>query len=747
MTTASKEQSNKQLISGERLCRLLKFSGFKSMPLVLQTEATECGLACIAMVAGYHGFKSDLNWLRSHFQVSLKGASLSELIATCGELNLSTRALKLDIDDLKHLKLPCILHWDLNHFVVLRKVNKTSVCIYDPACGKREMSLSDFGKHFTGIALEATPNSSFKKQKQQTPLSLSMFYKNISGLMPSLIKVFLLSILLQVFALASPYYMQLVVDEVLLSVDLNLLYVLAFGFAMLAVIELATRALRSTLILYFSNILNIQITFGTVITPLVVHHLLRLPLDFFEKRHIGDVLSRFGSLTKVKEILTTGIVEAIVDGLMALATLVMIFLYSAQLGAVVCIAVLLYVVVRILLYMPLKQLSEEAILAGAKEQSHFIESVKGIMSIKLFARENYRQNTWQNAQADFINCGIRLGKLQIHFRWLNDAIFAIENVLIIFLAAKLIIDNQLSVGMLFAFVSYKKQFIDKMVNLTEKLVEFKMLQLHLGRIADIALHKQEKNLYSDSAHKQPLTESSAYKETADKNLDLSSNHNTAKAPVHNKAILELKGLSFRYHKNEPLIFDNLDLSVLEGESIAIIGPSGCGKSTLMKLMLGLFQPLTGKVQFKNDDINNIGLSSYRQQTGAVMQDDQLLSGTISDNVSFFSEHIEQSKLNQACQLAAIDKDIANMPMGFNTFIGDMGSILSGGQKQRVLLARALYKQPSILYLDEATSHLDPHIEQQVNAAIKNLSITRMHNGQLVDVTKKIKSQVPTINND
>ncbi|KGJ92484.1 peptidase domain-containing ABC transporter [Thalassotalea sp. ND16A] len=725
---------------------LLRFKGFSRLPLILQTEAAECGLAAIAMVANFYGLKTDLNWLRQHFSISLKGASLQQLMNICAALNFSSRALRLELNDLKKLTTPCVLHWDLNHFVVLKKVTGSYIVIHDPAFGEKKLKLTQVSKHFTGVALEMSPNKDFKKSKQTVRMKLSDFYSKMTGLIPSLLKVFLLSVLLQMFALTSPYYMQLVVDEVILSQDSNLLLVLALGFALLGIIELATKALRSTVILHFSNVLNIQMAAN------LFQHLLRLPLSFFEKRHIGDVVARFSSLQQVKDMLTTGIIEAVVDGLMAIATLVMIFLYSPTLAAIVCIAIGSYAIVRAMLFKPLKQLSEETIVARAKEQSNFMESVRGIQSIKLFGGESQRQNLWHNAYAEQVNCSIQLGKFQIHFGWLNDGIFVVENVLVVYFAATLVISGELTVGMLFAFMSYKRQFIAKMVNLIEKLIEFNMLSLHLNRLADIAQCKQEANLRTTAGVKTGDNHTDAVAVT------VNNSHFTAPANAQLSGEISLVNVGFQYCAHEPLLFQQINLNIAQGESVAIIGPSGCGKTTLLKLMLGLFTPSYGKVCVSDVDIKHLGLSHYRSQISAVMQDDQLLSGSIVDNICFFAEQVDFARVTFVAQLAAIDKDIAAMPMGYNSLVGDMGNTLSGGQKQRLLLARALYKQPKILFLDEATSHLDSEVESLVNHAVKQLNITRIiiahrldtilsadkiysfQQGQLIEVTEKIRAQ-------
>ncbi|WP_440054572.1 peptidase domain-containing ABC transporter [Pseudoalteromonas sp. T1lg65] len=673
----------------ENPMHLLKFSAAKRLPVILQSEAAECGLASLAMVAAYYGYKTDLTTLRQQHEISLKGSNLEELMQIADKLKLSCRALRLELEHLHKLKTPCILHWDLNHFVVLKRVSKNTVEIHDPAIGVRKYSVSEFSKHFTGVALELTPTEEFRSEDSRVNLKLSDFWSKVTGFKSALVKVFILSLLLQVFAIATPYYMQLVVDEVVLSYDKNLLAILAIGFALLMFVEMITNAVRSILLLHFGNLMSIQLGAN------LFYHLIRLPLRYFEKRHIGDVVSRFGSLQQVKELLTQGVIEALIDGLMALATLVMIFIYSPKLSAVVMMAICLYACVRIALYRPLRQTSEEMIVNSAREQSNFMETVRGIQTIKLFGREVQRQSVWHNKYADSLNSEIRVGHLNIGYAALNKVIFGLENVLVVYIAALLVMDGDLTIGMLFAFMAYKRQFIDKTAGLIEKAIEFKMLNLHFNRLGDISLTEKEQHICGDGSHRKLTGQ------------------------------LTLKNIAYRYSQKEEPIFRNFNLDIEPGESIAIVGPSGCGKTTLLKIMLGLFEPDDGKVLVDGTDIRQLGLSSFRSQIAGVMQDDQLLSGSIADNISFFDPLLDMEKVKWAAKIAAVDKDIQSMTMGYNTLVGDMGAALSGGQIQRVLLARALYREPKILFMDEATSNLDTNLESIVNNAVKALDITRV----------------------
>lgn len=697
---------------------LLRYGWGKKLPIIIQTEVAECGLASMAMVANYHGHQVDLNALRRKFSISSKGATLQGLIKLADDLQLSSRPLRLSLSELSQLQKPCILHWDLNHFVVLKSVKGDKITIHDPAIGVRTMSRAEASKHFTGVALELTPTPDFEPEKIAKKARFSDFWSRIIGLKRVLIQILILSILLQIFAIAAPFYTQLVVDDVIISRDLDLLLILALGFGLLALVNIVVTALRSVVILYMGTQLNIQMAAN------LFRHLLKLPMEYFEKRHIGDVISRFGSLQTVKDLLTTGVIETIVDGIMAIGLLVMMFIYSPLLGFIVTIAVVLYIILRLLLYRPYRQLNEESIVANAKQNSNFMETVRAIQSVKLFGNETQRQTVWHNYYADEVNAGIKVGKLTIGYQFINGLIFGVENIIVIYLAATQVIDSLMTIGMLYAFMSYKSQFTGKASALVDKVIQFKMLSLHMERLGDIILSEQEKDV--------------------DGNRVLSQ--------VEGK--LELEDISFKYSDNEPLILDGLELTVEPGSSVAIVGPSGTGKTTLMKIMLGLMEPATGKVMLDGTDIRQVGLKTYRQQIGTVMQSDQLLSGSIADNICFFDPNFDQEKVEECAKMAAIHEDIVRMPMAYHTLIGDMGSSLSGGQKQRVLLARALYKNPKILFLDEATSHLDVGLETMVNDTIKQLDITRvviahrpetikmadqvffLHAGQLTNIPQK-----------
>ena len=660
-----------------------------SLKPILQSEAAECGLASLAMVADAHGLKIGLPELRRRFSLSLKGARLDHLIRIAQQLGFSTRPLRLDMEDLGKLKLPCILHWDLNHFVVLAKVGKDKVTVLDPAFGERRMPLSEVSDHFTGVALELAPTAEFKPQKAVPSVSARQLTGPIRGLWPALGQILALSIALQVFVVLAPFFMQWVVDQVLVSADRDLLTVLGLGFGLALLLQIGIGLLRGWSVVVLSSRLGLQ-WMGNVFA-----HALRLPLDFFEKRHLGDVTSRMASVQAIQRTLTTSFVEALIDGLMAVVTLGLMLVYSWKLALVTLLAVGLYLGIRALAYRPVRDRTEKQLVAAAKQQSHLLESLRGMQSLKVAGQEPPRRATYENLMVDTVNQEIGLAKMGLGFNSASQLVFGVERIAVIWIGATLAMQSVFSVGMLIAYLAYKDQFAGRAAGLIDKWIEFRMLRLHGERLADIVLTPPE--------DAQDLPE--------------------AASPVH--ARIEVEGLGFRYAEGEPWVLKDCSFTIEPGESVAIVGASGCGKTTLVKLLLGLLVPTEGTIRIGAQDLRKVGPRTVRAIAGAVMQDDQLFAGSVAENISFFDQHHDPARIEHAARLAAVHAEIAAMPMGYHSLIGDMGSSLSGGQKQRLLLARALYREPKLLFLDEATSHLDVANERLVNQAVRELALTKV----------------------
>ncbi len=658
------------------------------MPVVLQSEAAECGLACLAMVAAHYGNHSTLADLRRKHGVSMAGITLHDLMAIADRMGLAGRALSLELDELPQLQLPCVVHWDFRHFVVLREVGRGGVVLHDPAIGERRLSLKEFAEHFTGVALELAPTADFRVRARAPELRLGQLFGRFVHLRSALARVFALALALEIIAICTPFYLQWVVDEVLITVDRTLLTTLALGFGLLVVFQSALTVFRSWVLMSISASIKLQGK-GNLFT-----HLQKLPVAFFEARQLGDIVSRFGSVDHIQRAITTELVEAVLDGVLAVGTLLVMFLFSPLLASLVLAGFLLYAGLRAALYAPMRAGMTEEIVWSAREQGHFIETVRAVKTIKLMSGLDKRRSQWLNLLVEAVNRELTVERLRIVQRAANVAITGLLNVLVIWLGARMVLESSFTAGMLIAFVSYKTQFLSRGVGLADKYMDLRMLRLHADRLADVVLAEPEK---VDGGR-------------PDKRITPS---------------VELRDLRFRYSDHDPWVLDGVSFRIAEGESVAVVGPSGCGKTTLLKVLSSLLEPSAGEIFIGGEPLRHIGLANYRRQLGVVMQEDQLISGTIADNISFFSHRPSRRRIEECARLASIHDDIAAMPMGYESLIGDMGTSLSGGQKQRVLLARALYRRPRILLLDEATSHLDVQHERAVNRAIAGLGITRI----------------------
>lgn len=665
----------------------------RRLPLVLQTEGAECGLACLAMIAAYHGDGNDLAQLRRRFGLSLRGASLKDLTGIASQIGLAARPLRLEPDELDLLATPCILHWDLNHFVVLKRVQAGGVVIHDPAVGVRRVPNAEVGAHFTGVALELSPNAGFVPADPAPRLRVSAMFGRVASVGESLTVLACMALALEALAVVSPVFMQWVIDEALVSADRDLLLILAAGLLFMLMLRVAITAMRGATLIAISSMLKVSgraSLFG---------HLVRLPARYFESRHLGDIMSRFGSQESILQAVTTDFVEILLDGLMSAITLVVMLVYAPGLAALVLCGAAVYALLRVASYAALRNAQAESIVWSARRDSHFLETLRGMKTIKLFNAQLARQAHWLNLLVQTTNRQVTTQKLRLMFRTVNSAVIGVVAVLVLWLGAERVLANSFSVGMLLAFISYKDQFLSRISALIDRLLDLVMLRLHAERLADIALTAPELH----EPH-EPSPEPGA-----------------PAAPVG----LAVRGLRFRYGESDPWILDGIDLAIDPGESVAIVGPSGCGKTTLLRVLASLLEPTEGELVVDGRTLSAQAVGHYRSRIGVVMQDDQLFAGSIGENISFFADAPQPERIADCARKAAVLEDVHAMPMGFHTLIGDMGTVLSGGQKQRVLIARALYRDPGMLLLDEATSHLDVARERRVNEAISRLPMTRV----------------------
>ncbi|MEZ3201863.1 colicin V export peptidase/ABC transporter CvaB [Escherichia coli] len=673
-----------------QIINLLDLRWQRRVPVIHQTETAECGLACLAMICGHFGKNIDLIYLRRKFNLSARGATLAGINGIAEQLGMATRALSLELDELRVLKTPCILHWDFSHFVVLVSVKRNRYVLHDPARGIRYISREEMSRYFTGVALEVWPGSEFQSETLQTRISLRSLINSIYGIKRTLAKIFCLSVVIEAINLLMPVGTQLVMDHAIPAGDRGLLTLISAALMFFILLKAATSTLRAWSSLVMSTLINVQWQSG------LFDHLLRLPLAFFERRKLGDIQSRFDSLDTLRATFTTSVIGFIMDSIMVVGVCVMMLLYGGYLTWIVLCFTTIYIFIRLVTYGNYRQISEECLVREARAASYFMETLYGIATVKIQGMVGIRGAHWLNMKIDAINSGIKLTRMDLLFGGINTFVTACDQIVILWLGAGLVIDNQMTIRMFVAFSSFRGQFSERVASLTSFLLQLRIMSLHNERIADIALHEKEE--------KKPEIEIVA---------DM--------GPIS----LETNGLSYRYDSQSAPIFSALSLSVAPGESVAITGASGAGKTTLMKVLCGLFEPDSGRVLINGIDIRQIGINNYHRMIACVMQDDRLFSGSIRENICGFAEEMDEEWMVECARASHIHDVIMNMPMGYETLIGELGEGLSGGQKQRIFIARALYRKPGILFMDEATSALDSESEHFVNVAIKNMNITRV----------------------
>ncbi len=655
-----------------------------------QTEVAECGLVCLAIASGLLGRELDMARLRHSHPGSPRGMSLKELIDIAGALDMNARAVRCELAELGDLSGPAILHWGLNHFVVLEKVRGDKVQIIDPALGVRHLKLEEVSRHFTGVAMELAAAPAFTARRARSPLKLTSLLNWTPDVVSGLLQTLLLSVVLQAYVVASPFYMQLAIDEAALKGDKDLLSILALGFGLFALFNAGAEALRGVALQRVSSLLNWDMA------RRLFHHMVRLPLTWFQRRRLADALARFDSLAPVRSLIANGLVGASIDGLLSIVTLAMMVVFAPKLTLVTLMGLVGYIALRALSLPLTMRLGSASLSASIAEQGARIETLRAMQTIKVMAAEAEREAAWSNKFAATVQTAQANAFATLGFSTVQRLFDAIALVITVYLGARAVIDGKMTIGVLYAFIAYRSQFLSRVQGLFEQIVSWRLLDLHTYRLADIALHPLEPGI--------------------DRVLAGQNEVNGA---------IELRDLGFRYAPHEPPIFTGVNLSIASGEFVAIVGPSGSGKSTLLKVIAGLYPATQGEVLLDQQSINAWGPRAVRRALGVVMQEDELLSGTIAENVAFFDDQLDMTKVWACLEQAALARDIRAMPMQADTLIGDMGSSLSSGQKQRILVARALYRTPRVLIFDEATSHLDLENERAITDTLSKRPLTRI----------------------
>jgi ATP-binding cassette, subfamily B, bacterial CvaB/MchF/RaxB len=656
----------------------------------LQSEATECGLACLAMAANMAGSEIDLAWLRQHYPSSIRGMSLRQIADVAHGIGMTARAVKCDPKELDKLQRPAILHWGLHHFVVLDRVRGKRARIFDPARGYVDVPFDEIDVCFTGVALELAASPGFRRRAERPPFSpLSLIHWSADA-KAGLVQALFLSILLQIYMVAAPLYMQTAIDSGALRGDRELLSTLAIGFAAFALFNAGAQALRGVVLQRLSALLSWDMS------RRLFHHLIRLPLPWFEKRKLADTMTRFQAIDPIKNLITTGLVGSVLDGVLSISMLALMFLYSATLGGIALVGFLLYLAVRLGTMRLTVSYAAEQFRATIAEQGKRIETLRSIQTIKIMSGESQRESVWANKQAGLVKAQQGNGLVTALIAVAQQLIETATLIMIIYFGANQIIEGGFTVGTLYAFISYRQQFATRVNTMVDQMISWRMLEIYNTRIADVVLTPMEQGLEVEASNLPEL-----------------------------RGSLQVAGAAFRYGPTEPLVFRDISFRIDAGESVAIVGPSGCGKSTLLKVICGLYPLTAGDIAVDGLPLSIWGPRAIRSAFGVVLQNDELLPGSVLDNVGFFDEQIDVDWAWECLHRAAVAEEIRRLPMGEHSYVGDIGSALSGGQRQRILLARALYKRPRFLVLDEASAHLDTEREGKINEYLQSLAITRL----------------------
>ncbi|EOV3749392.1 peptidase domain-containing ABC transporter, partial [Acinetobacter baumannii] len=578
----------------------LVFTFRSKVPVILQTESSECGLACLAMISSYYGHYETIFTLRQKYSVSIKGSSLSDLIKIAGKINLNSRPLRLEMDELSKLRLPCIIHINMDHFVVLVSVNK-KIEVIDPSLGKRFYSIDEFSDIFTGIALEIWPNSKFEKNEKKEIFNFFHLLHDLKSLLPSFSYILILAVVLEILGLVSPLYMQFVLDNVIPEGDRQLLLTLTIAFFMLMIFNIIITTTQTLIGMFVSTTLNVQWKSN------VLNHLVNIPNEYFFKRHLGDIISRFNSIDPIQSTLTSTFIITLLNACLAIFTLCLMFYFSAQLALITLIAMVLYLLLKIITYLPLRSLAEKGIILGASQNSYLMETIRGIRAIKQYNKQDERSNNWLSLFVNQTNNSLSSQKLSVIISIINKFIFGVENLLIIWFGANLVIDKTFTIGFLTAFIAYKTQFSTRFSSLIDSYFQIKMLSLHGERLSDIVLTDQE---------------------------DVTAFELTPNVKQEIKGQIKAENISFKYGDFEAEIIQGLNLTIEAGQSIALTGPSGCGKTTFLNLLNASLKPTSGEIFLDNIPFSQLGTKNLRSLIACVDQNDTLFAGNIIENISF-----------------------------------------------------------------------------------------------------------------
>lgn len=659
----------------------------KRVPFVQQLEVSDCGAACLAMTLAFHGKRITLDEARIATGVN-RGTDALSIMQGAETFGLRGRGVRLDLDSLHYLPTGSILHWGLNHFVVLDRIGRTSVDVVDPAYGRRNLSLETFGKQFTGVALVFEPADHF----EPTPPGKSKTWRYLVQLLAqrSLIgRVLVTSLALRLFALALPVLTAMLIDRVIPRGDYHMLFVVGTGIGVVLAFHVLSTLIRAHLLIELRTRMDTRMTLG------FLGHLLKLPYAYFTRRSSGDLMLRVQSNTQIRELLASSLLSTLLDGGLATLYLAILAILSPILAIVAASAGALQVLMLLLARRKYAELTARDLESQSRAQSYLVQMLVGIETLKLAGAEERALEHWANLYVDELNVALARSRLLAVLDTVTALLQLATPLVLLGVGTVLVIDGGLSLGTMLGASALATGFLSPLSDLVQSVMQLQMLGSYVDRIDDVFATQPEQH------------------------------HDATVSPPKLSGRIELHDVSFRYGPNDPLVVRNVSVTIAPGSTLAIVGRSGSGKSTLAALLLGLHRPTEGRIIYDGYDLAQLDHRMLRQRLGMVPQNPFIFSGSIRSNIALSDPTVSLERIKAASRRACIDDDIRKMPMGYETIVADGGSTLSGGQRQRIALARALLRDPAALLLDEATSSLDTTTERQIMASIADLSATRI----------------------
>lgn len=669
--------------------RKLRFPSTRArVPYVQQLEWSSCGAACLAMVMGFYGRKASVEELRDVVGTGRNGTDAGRLLEGAEHCGMRGRGLKVAVEDLAELPCGAILHWEFNHFVVFERAVRDGIEIVDPARGRRRISTAAVSKAFTGIVLLLQPASGFEPAAGGASRVWN-YLSQLLGQRPLLIRIIVTSFLLRFLALALPILTALIVDRVVPRADVHLLGVVGIGLGVVVVFEVLSKLIRAHLLLQLRTNLDTRLTLG------FLEHLTRLPYGFFTRRSAGDLMMRVASNTTIREILTSSTLSAMLDGVLVVFYLILIFVIHPQLGFLTLGLGALQVAVYFSARRRVADLMTQDLEAQSRAQGYLVQILAGIGTLKAAGAERRAVQHWSNLFVDELNVALKRGRLSAVIGSVMSVLASGAPLLIMTFGAIQVMNGALSLGSMLALNALAVGFLSPLASLVESGLELQRIGSYVERIDDVLSTPCEQN-DAEVARPPKLTGS-----------------------------ISVRGLSFRYAPQDPLVLRDINLEIKPGTSVAIVGRSGSGKTTLANLLLGLYSPSEGGIYYDSHNLADLDMTAVRRQLGMVPQNPFIFGRSVRENIALTDPSLSLERTMAAAKLAAVHEEVMSMPMGYETIVSDGGASLSGGQRQRLALARALVAQPAILLLDEATSAIDNTTEKTVLKNLASLQCVRI----------------------